>query len=168
MYGLDDYYAELLSEEKLTADYYDRAVSVHNNPSAIANWITTELFGRLRRDALEMSNCPLSPENLAALVELIDRGVISGKIAKTIFDEMFQKGSSPESIVQSKGLKQISDSTEIEPIVDRILSENPSQVTQYREGKSKMLGYFVGLIMKETGGKANPALVNELLKNKLA
>lgn len=168
MYGLDDYYAELLSEEKLTADYYDRAVSVHNNPSAIANWITTELFGRLRRDALEMSNCPLSPENLAALVELIDRGVISGKIAKTIFDEMFQKGSSPESIVQSKGLKQISDSTEIEPIVDRILSENPSQVTQYREGKSKMLGYFVGLVMKETGGKANPALVNELLKNKLA
>lgn len=168
MYGLDDYYAELLTEEKLTARYYDQAVAVHNNPSAIANWIITELFGRLNKEGLDMARCPVSPENLGSLVELVDREVISGKIAKTVFDEMFATSASPTSIIDAKGLKQISDVDYLNEVVTRVIESNPDQVAQYREGKTKMLGFFVGQIMKETQGKANPRIANDLLQKKLS
>lgn len=167
MYELDDYYCELLTEEKFVARYYDQAIAIHNNPSGIANWITTELFGRLNKDNRSMADCPISPEHLATLVKLIDEEVISGKIAKSVFDEMFHTGASPESIVQSRGLSQITDATTIEEIVERVISKNPQQVAAFREGKTKMLGYFVGQVMKETEGKANPKLVNEILERKL-
>ncbi len=167
MYNLDDYYSELLTEEKFTARYYDQAVSIHNNPAAIANWVTTELFGRLNKESLSMVSCPVSPEQLANLVRLIDNGTISGKIAKTVFDEMFSSGSSPEAIIEAKGLNQISDSSAIEQIVDQVLAANPAQLAQFREGKVKMLGFFVGQIMKATEGKANPKMVNDLLERKL-
>lgn len=167
MYGLDDYCCELLTEEKLTAKYYDQAVSTHNNPAAIANWITTELFGRLNKEGLDMAKCPVSPENLGTLVELIDKDVISGKIAKSVFDEMFATGAAPDTVVESRGLKQISDKDQIAQIVDRVVAENPQQVLQFKAGKTKMIGFFVGQIMKETGGKANPKIVNDLLLEKL-
>jgi aspartyl-tRNA(Asn)/glutamyl-tRNA(Gln) amidotransferase subunit B len=167
MYGLDDYYAELLTDEKLTAHYYDQAVAVHHNPGAIANWVTTELFGRLNKEGLDMNRCPVSPENLAFLVQLIDEGVISGKIAKTVFDEMFLAGTSPRTIVEAKKLKQISDRDMIAEIVDETVKSNPKQAEEYRQGKTKMLGFFVGQVMKRTDGKANPGLVNELLQEKL-
>ncbi len=167
IYQLDDYYCELLTEEKHTARYYDKAVEVHHNPAALANWITTELFGRLNKENLTMDQCPVSPENLGTLVKLIDEGVISGKIAKTVFDEMFTSGSSPSSIVEALGLQQISNPNEISATIDEVLAQHPNQVAEFRSGKEKMIGFFVGQIMKRTGGKANPKVVNEILLSKL-
>lgn len=167
MYGLDEYYCELLSEEKLVAHYYDQAVAIHHNPSSVANWIITELFGRLNRDGLDMSKCPISPEDLAALVRLIDEDVISGKIAKGVFDEMFSSGISPVVLVEKQGLRQNSNREELAALVDAVVGRHPNEVEAYLAGKTKMLGFFVGQIMKETGGKANPKLVNELLDEKL-
>jgi aspartyl-tRNA(Asn)/glutamyl-tRNA(Gln) amidotransferase subunit B len=167
MYQLDDYYAELLTEEKHVARYYDQAVTIHNNPASVANWITTELFGRLNKEGVSMENCPISPENLADMVKLIDDDVISGKIAKTVFDEMFSTGASPKSIVEARGLMQLSDPGAIEAIVDRVIANNPKQVDSYRGGKVQLFGFFVGQVMKESDGKANPKMVNELLEKKL-
>ncbi len=167
MYGLDDYMSEVLTSERSYVRYYDQAVSVHNNPLAIANWISTELFGRLNRDGIAMEQCPVSPENLATLVRLIDDQVISGKIAKTVFDEMFDTGNEPENIVQQKGLKQITDRKQLEAVVTRVIEQNPKQLADYRAGKTKMLGFFVGQVMQQTEGKANPVLVNEILEAKL-
>ena len=167
MYGLEDYYCELLTEEKVIARYYDQAVSIHSNPGAIANWVTTELFGRLNKEGLNMSKCPVSPEDLAGLVKLIDDDVISGKIAKTVFDEMFSTSNSPKSIIELRGLSQLSNPAEIAAVVDRVLAANPEQLAAYRAGKTKMFGFFVGQIMKETEGKANPKLVNDLLQERL-
>jgi aspartyl-tRNA(Asn)/glutamyl-tRNA(Gln) amidotransferase subunit B len=168
MYKLDDYYCELLTEEKHTARYYDQALGIHDNPASIANWITTELFGRLNKENVSMENCPVSPENLASLVKLIDEDVISGKIAKTVFDEMFSAGVSPQSVVEATGLKQISNRDEIGGIINEIIEAHPEQAEQYRHGKLKMLGFFVGQVMKATEGKANPKVVNELLAEKLS
>lgn len=167
IYKLDDYYSELLTEEKHTARYYDKAVEVHHNPASLANWITTELFGRLNKEGLTMDQCPVSPENLGTLVKLIDEGVISGKIAKTVFDEMFSSGASPQSIVDALGLQQISNPDEIGATIDEVLKQHPEQVAEFRSGKEKMIGFFVGQIMKRTGGKANPQVVNEILRSKL-
>ncbi len=167
-YGLDSYLAEILTEEKFIAIYYDQAVSIHNNTTSIANWITTELFGRLNKEGLTLLDSPISPENLALLVKNIDEGLISGKIAKTIFDEMFLSSASPESIIEAKGLKQISDPSLIEETVERILKNNPKQVAEYKAGKDKMFGFFVGQVMKETSGRANPEMVNEIIKKHLS
>jgi aspartyl-tRNA(Asn)/glutamyl-tRNA(Gln) amidotransferase subunit B len=167
LYALDDYYCEILTEERAVAQYFDQAVTSHNNPAAIANWITTELFGKLNREGTTLERCPISPEQLARLVELIDTEVISGKIAKTVFEEMFNTGATPDSVIQSRGLKQLSNPEEIEGIVAGILDANPEQVEAYRSGKTKMFGFFVGQVMKESGGKANPQLVNEILEKKL-
>lgn len=166
-YGLDDYLTEILTEERLVSRYYDEAVSAHYNPGAVANWITTELFGRLNKDGITMTNCPVSPESLAHLVKLIDEEVISGKIAKTVFDEMFSTGGEPADIIAARGLKQIADPNEIRGIISRVMEKNPSQVEAYRQGKIKMFGFFVGQIMKESDGKASPKLVNELLTEML-
>ncbi|HMO19159.1 MAG TPA: Asp-tRNA(Asn)/Glu-tRNA(Gln) amidotransferase subunit GatB [Oligoflexia bacterium] len=167
-YKLDPYLAEILTEEKYIARYFDQAVSIHDNTTSIANWITTELFGRLNKEGLTMMDSPISPENLAELVKFIDDGTISGKIAKTIFDDMFSSGSSPDSVIESRGLKQISDPSIIEETVSRILSQNPSQVEQFKAGKDKMFGFFVGQVMKETGGRANPEIVNDIIRKKLS
>ncbi len=167
MYQLDEYLCELLTEEKLVASYYDRAVMIHDNPTGIANWITTELFGRLNKESLTMEDCPVSPENLATLVRLIDSGTISGKIAKSVFEEMFNTSAAPDDVVREKGLVQITDSGVLEKVIDDLLLKNPTQVQDYREGKTKVFGFFVGQVMKATEGKGNPKLVNELLEKKL-
>ncbi|MCL4127345.1 UNVERIFIED_CONTAM: hypothetical protein GTU68_048469 [Idotea baltica] len=167
LYKLDDYYALLLSEERSTAQFFDAATSAHYNPQALANWITTELFGRLHKEQMSFSQCPISPEHLGLLVKLIDEDIISGKIAKTVFDEMFSSGANPEVIVKEKGLTQVSDVSELEAIIKKILADNQPQAEEYRSGKTKMLGFFVGQVMKETKGKANPKLVNELLISSL-
>jgi aspartyl-tRNA(Asn)/glutamyl-tRNA(Gln) amidotransferase subunit B len=167
VYNLDSHLAEVLTEERLVARYYDRAVAKHDNPLSLANWITTELFGRLNKEGLSMDECPVSPENLAELVHLIDDETISGKIAKSVFDEMFIKGISPLTIVEAKGLRQITDPEQIQKAIDRVFAENPDQIEQYRQGKTKVIGFLVGQIMKETAGKANPRLVNELLQEAL-
>lgn len=163
VYKLEVQLAETLTEEKLVAQYYDRAVGAHNNPVSIANWITTELFGRLHRDELAMKDCPVSPENLAALVRLIDDQVISGKIAKSVFEEMFSRSVSPLSIIESKGLHQITDTDQIRISIQNVIQEHADQVNQYKEGKTKVLGFLIGQIMKQTKGKANPQIVNDML-----
>lgn len=167
MYGLDDYNADVLTQESLVARYYDQAVSVHGNPSALANWMGTELFGRLNKEGKTIEDCPVSPENLADLVRLIDEEVISGKIAKKVFDEMFSSGARPEAIVEQQGLRQITDESAILAIVEQVLEANPQQLEAYKSGKDKMFGFFVGQVMKQSEGKANPQLVNKLLKEKL-
>ena len=168
LYKLDDYYALILSEERTTAQFFDKAVAAHYNPQSLANWITTELFGRLHKEQMGISECPISPEHLGALVKLIDEDVISGKIAKTVFDEMFETGADPEKIVEQRGLTQVSDASELEKIISDILATHQSQVDEFRSGKTKMLGFFVGQVMKQTSGKANPKIVNEILGRLLA
>jgi len=162
-FGLDAKTAARLSEEATLANYYDKAVAAHQNPDLIANWICTELFGQLNRSDTDFADCPISPENLAGLVKLIDTKVISGKIAKTVFEEMFASGGSPDAIVEQKGLKQISDSSEVQKIVRAVLDANASQVEEYKAGKTKVMGFLVGQVMKESKGKANPEMVNKLL-----
>lgn len=164
VYGFDDYMAGVLTEEKLTAAYFDQAVAVHNNPENISNWVSTELFGRLNKEGIGIEKCPVSPEQLGELVQLIDTNVISGKIAKTVFDEMFISGNSAKNIINAKGLTQISDNAEIEKIIKTVLAKHPTQVVEYRGGKTKTFGFFVGQVMKECEGRANPASVNEILK----
>lgn len=166
-YGLDKELAETLTEERTVSQYMDRATAIHPAAKSIANWISTELFGRLNRENIAFKDCPVSPENLGNLVRLIEEGTISGKIAKKVFEEMFSTGATPDSIIESRGLKQISDPDVIGEVVSRICASSPEQVEAYRGGQTKILGHFVGMVMKETKGKANPKLVNELLLKEL-
>jgi len=163
MYGIEQEQIEMLAEESYTAQFFDQTVSAHDNPKLAANWITTELFGRLNKENLDIHSCPISPQNLGALIKLIDEGVISGKIAKTVFEEMFTTGLGPDEIVESKNLKQISDSGLLEGIIKEIIEAHPNQAQELKSGKTKMLGFFVGQVMKKTSGKANPKAVNEII-----
>ena len=132
------------------------------------NWITGELFALLNDRNLEISNSPISSKNLSKLVNLIKNGTISGKIAKTIFELMIDEDKDPEIIVNEKGLKQQSDPKELEKLIDKIIEENKEKVKEYKLGKDKLFGFFIGQSMKASGGKANPQLLNEILKNKLS
>jgi aspartyl-tRNA(Asn)/glutamyl-tRNA(Gln) amidotransferase subunit B len=128
----------------------------------------SELLALLNADGVEIDACRVSAKSLAALFALIDNGTISGKIAKTVFEEMYRTGADPESVVAAKGLTQVSDEGELAAVIDQVLVDSPKELEQYRSGKDKLFGFFVGQVMKRTQGKANPAKVNELLKAKLA
>jgi aspartyl-tRNA(Asn)/glutamyl-tRNA(Gln) amidotransferase subunit B len=167
-YGLPEYDADLLTSERHFADWYEEAVSLGGQPKAVSNWIMGELMRLLKEDNKSIGECPLKPKQLADMFKLIDRGTISGKIAKTVFEEMYKTGKDAEFIVKEKGLVQISDAGEIEKIVDAVIAKNPKEVARYRAGEEKLLGFFIGNVMKLTKGKANPQLVNELLKKKLS
>lgn len=167
-FGLDDYLADILTEERFIKNFFDAAVAKHNNPVSIANWITTELFGKLNKEGIEISSCPVSPQNLATLVKLIDDKVISGKIAKTVFEEMFASGKDPESVVESKGLRQITDEGAVRKVIEAVLEANPKQLETYKSGKEGLFGFFVGQVMRETKGQASPEVVNKLLKEILS
>ena len=170
-YGLSAYDADLLTSRKDVADYFETAVNVHSNPKAIAHWVMGDLFRILKERKLDeklyISHWPVMPENLAALVGLIDQGSISGKIAKSLFDEMLATGRPPQEIAKEKGLEQVSDSASIEKAIDEVLAAHAKQVTEYRGGNEKVFGFLVGQIMKATQGKANPQKANEILKQKL-
>ena len=127
----------------------------------------TELFGALKKENLTISNSPITPQNLGELISLISKGVISGKIAKDVFAEMMVTKKSPQEIVKDKGLEQVSDDKEIMKLIDTVISENQDKVKEYLDGKDKLLGFFVGQVMKLSQGKANPSLVNKLLKENL-
>lgn len=163
-YSLNTYDAELLAADEQVAYYFEAAVTLCN-PKIIANWIISELFGQLNKNAISLNECKITPKMLAQMVKLIEDGVISGKIAKVVFETMFETGEQPEKIIKEKGLVQISDSAILSAIIDEILSENPDSVAAYKSGKDKLFGFFVGQIMKKTEGKANPNLVNDLLKD---
>lgn len=167
-YGLPAYDAQVLTSSKALADYFEMAVGFFRKPKVVSNWIMSELLRLLNRDNREIEACLVSPDNLAELLLLIDGGTISGKIAKTVFEEMVATGQRARSVVEEKGLVQVKDESAIEEVVEEVLAENPAEVTLYRAGKEKLLGFFVGQIMKKTRGKANPRLVNEILLKKLS
>jgi aspartyl-tRNA(Asn)/glutamyl-tRNA(Gln) amidotransferase subunit B len=170
-YGLPEYDAQVLTARKDVADYYELAVDTHANPKAISNWVMGDILRVVRErkldDALVISEWPVPSGHLASLVRLIDEGTISGKIAKTVFDEMAQTGREPARIVEEKGLTQVTDDNAIIAVIDAIMAADAAKVAEYRSGKEKLFGYFVGQTMKATQGKANPQKVNALLKEKL-
>jgi len=171
VYGLPVYDAELLTSRKDTADYFEDAVKVHDNPKALSNWIVGDLFRELKDRRLDeqlyIASWPVRAERLAELVKLIDEGRISGKIAKTVFEALLESDQMPEQIVSEKGLEQVSDLGSINAAIDQVLAANTKQVEQFRSGNEKVFGFLVGQIMKATQGKANPQKVNELLREKL-
>ncbi|MGE0259744.1 MAG: Asp-tRNA(Asn)/Glu-tRNA(Gln) amidotransferase subunit GatB [Alphaproteobacteria bacterium] len=164
-YGLRPEDAAVLAAERATAEYFEQAAA-GRDPKAAANWVAGDLFGVLNRLGVGIEQSPVAPEQLGALLDLIADGTISGRIAKDVFAEMVETGEAPAAIVDRSGLRQVSDAGAIEAAVDTALAANPAQVAQYR-ANPKVLGFFVGQVMKATGGKANPALVNDLLRRKL-
>jgi len=174
-YGLSEYDSKVLTSQKELADYFEKCLSIltpQYNTSSVAkplsNWITTELLGKLNIENKDITQSPVSPENLANLIKLILDETISGKIAKSVFDEMFKTGKNPGDIVKEKNLMQITDEKEINKLVDLAIEENPKIVQEYLSGKTQAFGALVGYIMKKSSGKANPKLVNEILKKKLS
>jgi aspartyl-tRNA(Asn)/glutamyl-tRNA(Gln) amidotransferase subunit B len=166
-YGLPEYDCEVLTASKALADFFEQCVRLHPQPKTVSNWIRVELMRELKREEKEIEHCPIRPSQLAALLDLIREGMISGKLAKAVFEEMFQTGQDPKAIVETKGMVQMTDPELILPVVDEVLSASPVQVAEYRAGKNKVFGHFVGEVMKRTRGQANPKLVNEMLKKKL-
>jgi aspartyl-tRNA(Asn)/glutamyl-tRNA(Gln) amidotransferase subunit B len=166
-YGLSAEAAAVLVAENETALFYER-VAGSRDPRTAANWVTSDLFGALNRLGVGIERSPVSPEQLGALIDLIAEGMISGRLAKEVFAEMVASGSDPAAIVEAKGLRQVTDAGAIAAAIDAVLAANADKVGQYRSGRDKLYGFFVGQVMRATRGKANPALVNELLKKKLA
>jgi aspartyl-tRNA(Asn)/glutamyl-tRNA(Gln) amidotransferase subunit B len=167
-YGLPSYDAEILTSDRELAEYFEKCIKSFNQPKPVSNWIMGSLLGLLNANGKSIDQSPISAPDLAGLLKLIDDGTISGKIAKTVFDEMAESGKPPQQIVAEKGLVQISDSGAIEDIILKVLAGCAKEVEAYRNGKTKLLGFFVGQVMKETRGKANPKIVNEILKKKLS
>ena len=166
-YGLPAYDADLLTTDRELADYFETCLETFSNPKPVSNWIMGPLLGLLNTAGKSIDASPVAPENLGRLLQLIEEGVISGKIAKTVFDEMAVSGHAPDRIVKERGLVQVSDASHIETAVEKVMAENAAEVQAYRAGKTKLLGFFVGQVMRETKGKANPQVVNEVLKSKL-
>ena len=165
-YGLSAYDASVITEERETAAFYE-AASKGRDRKLVANWMTVELFGALNKAGLELASSPVSPDALGGLVDLISDGTISGRIAKDVFADMMVSGKQAADIVEEKGLKQVSDSGAIEALIDDVLAANEDKVAEYRGGKDKLFGFFVGQVMKQSGGQANPGMVNQLLRTKL-
>ena len=170
-YQLSEYDAESLAADKATADYFEKTVKQSNDAKLSANWIMGELSARLNDNNTSIKNCPILPEHLGLLIQRITDNTISSKIAKTVFDFMWQENKSPDDIIKEKNLKQETDSGAIEQLVDSVINNNPEQVEQYRasdaDKQKKLIGFFVGQIMKASQGKANPQQVNTILKQKL-
>jgi len=167
-YELSDYDAGVLTASRATADYFETVAKACGEPKLAANWVTGELSSHLNNDALEITESPVNAEMLIGLIKRISDKTISGKIAKEVFQALWAgEGKTADEVIDSKGLKQITDSGAIEAIIDEIMANNEGQVEQYRSGKEKVFGFFVGQVMKASQGKANPAQVNELLKKKL-
>ncbi|MEM7680122.1 MAG: Asp-tRNA(Asn)/Glu-tRNA(Gln) amidotransferase subunit GatB [Pseudomonadota bacterium] len=165
-FELSAYDASVLIAEKERADYYE-AVANENDPKLSANWVINELLGGLNKEGLDIEDSPIKAAQLGGLVALISDNTISGKIAKDVFAEMMKTGKDADAIVEEKGLKQVTDTGAIEALVDEVLAENPGQVDAYKGGKEQLLGFFVGQVMKKSQGKANPGMVNQMLKEKL-
>ena len=165
-YGITEYDSEVLTADKKVAEFFER-IAKKIEPKLAANWICAELFGRLNKVGMEFSNLSISSEDFGSLLQLIASNKISGKIAKEVLDKMFDTNEAPEKIVEKYNLSQISNIGEIEKYIDDIISANPEKVEEYRSGKDKLFGFFVGEIMKVSKGKANPQSVNEILIKKL-
>ncbi len=166
--GLPAYDAGVLSAERPIAEYFEALVALYNNPKICSNWVMSEILGALKDKNITIAECPVSPQQLAGILQRIDDNTISGKIAKAVFEDIWLTGKSADQVIEEKGLKQVSDSGTIEAIVDEVIAANPAQVAEYRSGKDKLMGFFVGQVMQASKGKANPGMVNQLLKKKLS
>jgi aspartyl-tRNA(Asn)/glutamyl-tRNA(Gln) amidotransferase subunit B len=170
-YALSEYDAGVLTGTRALAEFFEQAAKLSGQPKTAANWIMGDLLRFYKDnnvDLKDLSNSPVTPKMLAGMISLVEKGTISGKIAKAVMEEMYRTGRQAEQIIEEKGLVQISNSDEIEKIVTRVIEENPKPAEQYRLGKTGSLGFFVGQVMKATGGRANPQTVNEILKRRLA
>jgi aspartyl-tRNA(Asn)/glutamyl-tRNA(Gln) amidotransferase subunit B len=169
-FALSAYDAGVLVAERESAEFYETVLSKLSDKKrdgkVAANWVINELFGRLNKEGRDIAGSPVSAEQLGAIVDLIGEGTISGKIAKDLFEIVWQEGGEPRAIVEARGMKQVTDLSAIEKVVDEIIAANPDKVTQAK-AKPQALGWFVGQVMKSSGGKANPQVVNDLLKSKL-
>ena len=165
--GLSGYDAEVLAANRELAHYFEETLALFGQPKTVSNWVMGEVTRALNEDGKGIAQCPVTPALLADLLKLIENGTISVKIAKTVFDEMYKTGKEPAAIIQEKGLVQVSDTGAIEAIIDEVLTKEAGQLAEYRSGKDKLFGFFVGQVMRASKGKANPALVNELLLKKL-
>jgi len=167
-FGLKPDDAAILMMNRAFADYFE-AVSgaAQASPQVVANWVIGDLTGALNRDGIEIEACPVDPEKLAGLLDRIHDETISGKIAKEVFDAMWAGEGTADEVIEARGLKQITDASAIEAIIDDVIAAHPEQAEEYRSGKDKLIGFFVGQVMKATGGKANPGQVNKLLKSRL-
>jgi aspartyl-tRNA(Asn)/glutamyl-tRNA(Gln) amidotransferase subunit B len=166
-YGLSDYDAGVLTSSRALADYYEAVAAAVADRKLAANWVMGELSGALNKEGVDIESSRVAAGDLSGLLARIEDNTISGKIAKEVFEAMWAGEGTADEVIDKRGLRQITDTSEIEAIIDEVMAANPGQLEQYRSGKEKLFGYFVGQVMKATRGKANPALVNELLKSKL-
>ena len=166
-FGLSAYDARVISDEISMANFFEETVANGAEVKLASNWVTSDIVGYLKSNKLSFSELKLSPENLAEMINMISKNIISGKIAKEILPELIQKNISPKKLVEEKGLAMISDSSSISPIIDELINEHPNEVQAFKNGKTKLLGFFVGQLMKRTKGKADPKLANKLLMEKL-
>jgi aspartyl-tRNA(Asn)/glutamyl-tRNA(Gln) amidotransferase subunit B len=168
-YGLSAYDSGVLTASRELAAYYEEVLRASpEDPKLAANWVMGDLAAALNREGLEMSSGKIPAARLGELLKRIQDGTISGKIAKEVFEVMWSQGSSADAVIESKGLRQITDSAAIVRAIEEVMAKNPAQLAEYRAGKDKLFGFFVGQVMKATGGKANPAQLNELLRSKLS
>ena len=166
-YGLPEYDAGVLTTSKGMADYFESCVSLLQQPKTVSNWVMGELMRELNQSGKDISASPVTPERLVGLIQMVDNGTVSLKVAREIFPEVYSSGKSPEQVVQAKGLTQVSDEGALDTMIEEVLVKCPAQVVQFKEGKQQVLGFLVGQVMKASGGKANPGKVNELLKKRL-
>jgi len=166
-FGLREYDAQVLTSTRSMSDYFEKVAAASGDPRAAANWVMGDLAGLLKAEGKEIEDSPVSAENLGRLVALIAQGEISGKLAKEIFPKMFAEGGTPEAIMQRDGLSQISDEGALGKIIDEVIAANSKQLEQYRSGKTSVMNFFLGQVMKASRGQADPAAVTKLLKEKL-
>ena len=167
LFGLSTYDAEVLVADKEVAEYFEEVVATNADPKLVCNWISGELMRLMNENKVDIRNVGIPANSLASLINFLHEGSISGKIAKTVFEEMVQSGEDPATIIEARGLKQVSDEGALRRLLETLLENNPKQVKQYRTGKTQIKGFFVGQVMKETRGQANPQIVNQLLEKLL-
>ena len=166
-YGLSEYDADVLTQTQALAGYYERVAAKAPDAKIAANWVMVELLGALNAVGKEITESPVSAEDLASLLELIGKGTLSGKMAKSVFEQMFSTSKTAQQVVAEQGMQQITDDGQIAEIIHKVVAGNPKQLEQYKAGKTTLFGFFVGQVMKETKGQANPQKVNDLLKEEL-
>jgi aspartyl-tRNA(Asn)/glutamyl-tRNA(Gln) amidotransferase subunit B len=166
-YGLSSYDANFMAGDRRIAEYFERCLKCYDDAKAVANWIMGDFSALANKEKIHICESKISPGDLCRMLGIIASGRISIKIAKTVFEEMFKKGKDPEEIIKEKGLEQISDSGELEGVIDKVINDNPGPVQQYRQGKKKAIGFLIGQVMARTKGKANPSIVNEVMSKKL-
>ena len=167
-YKISGYDAGVLTADRALADYFEETAKLSGEPKIAANWVMGDVLKYLNEEKRDIRQCPIAASSLAAMIRLIQEGTISGKMAKEIVEQMYQSGKTPQAIIAEKGLVQITDEAVLQRTIAEVIENNPAQVEQYRGGKEKLFGFFVGQAMKATQGKANPQLINDLLKKMLA